>query len=110
LDVLTRPLLDYQIDGFDLQTDSSEIWCCLFLSVLLGDLPEDAAFTLVYNSVNCDNPCHKCLIEVDEMNNPNLESSQIILRTPENMKVAIEGGIANQYSLFSMENVFWKHP
>jgi hypothetical protein len=110
LDVLTRPLLDYQIDGFDLQTDDGDIWCYPFLSVLLGDLPESAALSLVYNSVNCNNPCHKCLIEADEMNNPNLESSQIILRTPENMKAVIEEGIADQYSLFSMENVFWKHP
>jgi hypothetical protein len=110
LDVLTRPLLDYQNDGFDLQTDDGDLWCYPFLSALLGDLPEDAALTLTFNAANCKCPCHKCLIEADEMNNTNLESSQIILRTPENMKAAINDDIADQYSLFSMENVFWKHP
>ena len=76
----------------------------------MGDLPEDAALTLTFNSANCKCSCHKCLIDADEMNNTNLESSQIILRTPENMKAAIYEDIADQYFLFSMENVFWKHP
>src|SRR6266487_131184 len=94
-------LLDYQKDGFDLQTDDGDLWCYPFLSALLGDLPEDAALTLTFNSANCKYPCHKCLIDADEMNNTNLESSQIILRTPENMKAAIYEDIADQYSLFS---------
>ena len=109
LDVLTWPLLDYQKDGFDLQTDDGDLWCYPFLSALLEDLPEDAALTLTFNSANCKCSCHKCLIDADEMNNTNLESSQIILRTLENMKAAIYEDIADQYSLFSMENVFWKH-
>ena len=110
LDVLTRPLLDYQNDKFDLKTDDSDLWCYPFLSMLLGDLLEDAALTLTFNSANCKCLCHKCLIDADEMNNTNLESSQIILRTPENMKAVIYKDIADQYSLFSMENIFWKHP
>ena len=27
LDILTRPLLDYRNDGFDLKTDNGELWC-----------------------------------------------------------------------------------
>src|SRR2546429_9801367 len=61
LDILTRPLLDYRNDGFDLKTDNGKLWCFPFISVMLGDLPENAAVTLTYNSVNCKYPCHKCL-------------------------------------------------
>ena len=94
LDILTRPLLDYRNDGFDLKTD----------------LPENAAVTLTYNSVNCKYPCHKCLIENDELNNTRLNGDEIVLRTPENMKDYVDRGIANQYSLHNMKNIFWKHP
>ena len=102
-------MFDYQKDEFDLQTDDGDLWCYPFLSVLLEDLSKDAALTLTFNSANCKCSCHKCLIDADEMNNKNLESSQIILRTPENMKAVIYKDIADQYSLFSMENVFWKY-
>src|SRR2546429_1578690 len=33
LDILTRPLLDYRNDGFDLKTDNGELWCFPFISV-----------------------------------------------------------------------------
>jgi len=62
---------------------------------LLGDLSEVAALTLVFNSVNCRYLCHKCLIEVDEINNTNLKNNQIILKTSENMKAIINKGIAD---------------
>ena len=63
LDILIRPLLDYTNDGFDLQTDNGELWCYPFISVMLGDLPENTAVTLMFNSVNCNYLCHKCLVE-----------------------------------------------
>jgi hypothetical protein len=110
LDILTRPLLDYRNDGFDLKTNNGELWCFPFISVMLGDLPENAAVTLTYNSVNCKYPCHKCLIENDELNNTRLNGDEIVLRTPENMKDYVNRGIANQYSLHNMKNIFWKHP
>jgi hypothetical protein len=110
LDILTRPLLDYKTDGFDLKTDNGVLWCFPFISVMLGDLPENAAVTLTYNSVNCNYPCHKCLIANDELNNTILDGHQIVLRTPENMKDYVNRGIANQYSLHNMKNIFWKHP
>jgi len=59
LDILTKPLLDYKDDGFDLQTDNGELWCFPFISAMLGNLPESAAITLTFNSVNCKYPCHK---------------------------------------------------
>jgi hypothetical protein len=109
LDILTRPLLNYE-NGFDLKMDDAELWCFPFISVFLGDLPESAAITLTFNSVNCSHPCHKCLIERNNLNNVKLKDNQITLRTPENMKAAINNNIADQCSIHSMENIFWKHP
>ena len=74
---------------------------------MLGDLPENAAVTLTFNSVNCKCLCHECLTEIDELNDTQLKNDQIILRTPENMKDAVVQGITQQYSLHNMENVFW---
>ena len=81
-----------------------------FISALLEDLPESAALTLTFNSVNCKYLCHKCLTEVDDLNNTKLNNNQLILRTPETMKTVINDNCANQYSIHSMENIFWKHP
>ena len=109
LDILMRPLLDYKNNGFDLRTDNAVLWCYPFISALLGDLPENAAVTLTFNSINCKHPCHKCLVKGDKLSEMVLTEDQIILRTPENMKNAVELGIAQQYSLHNMSNIFWKH-
>ena len=110
LDILMRPLLDYNNDGFDLLTDDGELWCYPFISVMLGDLPEDAALTLTYNSPNCKYPCHTCFMEVDKLNDVTITNDQIVLRTPENMKDIVEQNLAHHYSLYSMKNIFWKYP
>ena len=103
-------MLDYQHHGFDLQTDNISLWCFPFISVLLSDLPENAALTLTYNSINCKYPCHQCLTPVVKLNDIELSNDQITLRIPDTMKSAIDQDIAKQYSLHSIENVFWKHP
>src|SRR5204863_7014334 len=54
LNILTQPILDYNNNGFNLQTDNNELWCYPFISVMLGDLPENAAVTLTFNSINCN--------------------------------------------------------
>ena len=110
LDILTRPLLDYKNDGFNLQTDRVELWCYPFISVMLGDLPENAAVTLTYNSVNCKRPCHKCLVEGEKLNDVELTNDQIILRTPDNINYLLEQGNTQEYSLHDMKNIFWNYP
>ena len=90
LDILIRLLLDYQNDGFDLKTDDNELWCYPFISVMLGDLPENAAVTLMFNSVNCNYPYHECLVEGRNLNNVELTEDQIILRTPDTMKAFVK--------------------
>lgn len=108
-DILTWPLLDYQHCGFDLQRDYVSLWCFSFISILLNDLPENAALTLTYNSTNCKYPCHQCLTPVGKLNDVGLNNDQITLRTPYTMKNAVARDFAKQYSLHSIENVFWKH-
>ncbi|CAB4397356.1 unnamed protein product [Rhizophagus irregularis] len=76
---------------------------------MLGDLPENAAVTLTFNSVNCHHPCHKCLVEREKLNNVELTNDQIILRTPENMRCLVEQNSAQQYSLHDMKNIFWNY-
>jgi hypothetical protein len=108
-DIMMRPLLPYKDVGFDLQTNNGQLWCFPYISTLLGDLPENATQTLTY-SVNGKHPCHKCLIHNDDLNNLRLSNDQIELRTPETMKNIVEQGIAHQYSLYNMKNIFWKYP
>jgi len=110
LDMLIRPLLDYTNDGFDLKTDNGELWCYPFISVMLGDLPENAALTLTFNSANCSHPCHACLIEGNKLNNAELSDDQIVLRTTSTMKSFVDQGVAQQYSLHDMKNIFWRYP
>ena len=57
---------------------------------MLGNLPENAAVTLTFNSVNCNYPYHECLVEGRNLNNVKLTEDQIILRTPDTMKAFAE--------------------
>ena len=49
------------------------------------------------------------LIGGSELNDITLNSSQLILRTPENMRDSVNRGVTNQHSLHNMPNIFWKH-
>lgn len=108
-DIIMRPLLPYKDIGFDLQTNNGEFWCFPYISTLLGDIPENATQTLTY-SINSKHPCHKCLIPNEDLNNLRLNDNQIELRTPETMKNIVELGDAHQYSVYRMNNRFWKYP
>jgi len=108
--IVMRPLLSYKESGFDLRTNNGDMWCYPYISVLLGDLPENATQTLIYSSTQCKYPCHKCLIPNKELNNLRLSYDQIKLRTPKEMKDIVEHGLAQQYSMYDMDNIFWKYP
>ncbi|PKK57169.1 hypothetical protein RhiirC2_721398 [Rhizophagus irregularis] len=85
------------------------MWCFPHISTLLGDLPENATQTLTY-SVNSNHPCHKCLISGEDLNNLRLSNNQIELRTPKMMKDILDQQLAHQYSMYNMNNIFWKYP
>ena len=107
---MTQPILNKNDSGFHIKTDDQRFWVFPFLSNLIGDLPEDAALTLTYNSSRSKCPCHICTIPVDQLNNPNLSVDEIQLRTPKNMQYVKEHNLGQEYSIYEMENIFWKHP
>ncbi|CAB5365248.1 unnamed protein product [Rhizophagus irregularis] len=78
-DIMTKPIYEKLESGLDIVTDNQIIWAFPFLSEFIGDLPEDAALTLTYNSSICKRPCHICTIIIDELNKPDLSHSQIEL-------------------------------
>jgi hypothetical protein len=108
-DIMTQPIYEnLERNGLNIKTDTQVIWVFPFLSEFIGDLPEDAALTLTYNSARCKRPCHICTITIDELNNPNLPQSQIRLRTHENMQLVFNSNLCHEYSIHPTQNIFWK--
>ena len=93
-------------NGLNIVIDNQIIWVFPFLSEFIGDLPEDAALTLTYNSSRCKCPCHICTITINELNNPNLFKSEIKLQTPDNMKLVLNHDLYHEYSIHSTPNIF----
>ena len=77
-DIITQPIYKcLESNGLNIKTDTQIIWAFPFLSEFIGDLPEDAALTLTYNSSTCKRPCHICTITIDELNETDILHSQI---------------------------------
>lgn len=55
-DIMTEPI--FKSNGLDIKMNNQIIWAFPFLSEFIGDLLEDAALTLTYNSSRCKRPCH----------------------------------------------------
>jgi len=110
MEIIIEPIKSNLTRGFDLHTDNGIIWCYPFLSILLGDLPEQHAITLTYSSANCNMPYHACTTPKNEFNNPLIDHSEIQLRTPTMMQYVLQEGLAAEYSLQNIENPFWKLP
>lgn len=108
-DIMTQLIYEkLESNGLDIVTDNQIFWVFPFLSEFIGDLPEDAALTLTYNSSTCKRPCHICTITINELNKPDLPHSQIELRTPNNMKFVLDADICHEYSIHPANNIFWK--
>jgi hypothetical protein len=76
------------------------------ISVILADLAEAATFTATYLPSTSKRPCCFCLVSNEDLNN--MELTDVTLRTPENMKAAIDTNQANELSIHSDFNFFWK--
>lgn len=108
-DIIIQPIYEkLENNGLDIVTDNQIILVFPFLSVFIGDLPEDAALTLTYVSSRCKRPCHICTVTIDELNNPNLSRSQIELRTSQNMHFVLNNNLCHEFSIYPMQNIFWK--
>ena len=76
------------------------------ISVILADLAEAATFTATYLPSTSKRPCCFCLIDNEDLNNMAL--TNVIMRTPEKMREAIDLNQANELSIYADFNFFWK--
>jgi hypothetical protein len=76
------------------------------ISVILADLAEAATFTATYLPSTSKRPCCFCLIDNEDLNNMAL--TNVIMRTPEKMREAIDLNQANELSIHAEFNFFWK--
>lgn len=76
------------------------------ISVIIADMAEAATFTATYLPSTSKRPCCFCLISNENLNNMAL--TNVILRTPENMKEVIDANRANEFSIHDEFNFFWK--
>src|SRR5436853_869495 len=74
------------------------------ISVILADLAEAATFTATYLPSTSRRPCCFCLIDNKDLNNMTL--TNIIMRTPEKMREAIDLNQANELSIRADFNFF----
>src|ERR1700722_11609655 len=78
----------------------------LKISVILADLAETAIFTATYLPSTSKRPCCFCLTDNEDLNNMALIN--VVMRTPKTMKEAIDMDQANELSLHTDFNFFWK--
>ena len=76
------------------------------ISVILADLAEAATFTSTYLPSTSKRPCCFCLTSNEDLNDMAL--TNVVMRTPERMKEAIDVNQANELSLHTDFNFFWK--
>src|SRR5271170_4508665 len=76
------------------------------ISVILADLAEVVTFTATYLPSTSRHPCCFCLIDNEDLNNMAL--TNVIMRTPKTMREAIDTDQANELSLHTDFNFFWK--
>ncbi|RIB01928.1 hypothetical protein C2G38_2229269 [Gigaspora rosea] len=76
------------------------------ISIIIADMVEAVKFTNVYQPSCSRQPCAKCLVSRDDLNNTNL--MEIISRTPDAMKQAINSGEDKDYSIHPKKNAFWE--
>src|ERR1044072_6956942 len=76
------------------------------ISVIIADLAEAATFTVTYLPSTSKRPCCFCMISNEDLNDMALPN--VILRTPKKMKEAIDANQANQLSIHTDFNFFWK--
>ena len=77
------------------------------MAMLLGDWPENGKSCLTYGGLNCQCPCHNCLVNHNNLNKTDLTPEEILPRTQQNMQVAINSGLTKDYSIHEQNNAFW---
>ena len=101
---LTKDILTLQKKGFYLRTDYRLEIVYLFISQIIGDLPENVSICLTFNSALANCPYHICLVAQDELNKIHLD---ITIRTPQITQRLIENNKAQEFSIRKINNIFW---
>ncbi|HXT84839.1 MAG TPA: hypothetical protein VN704_11010 [Verrucomicrobiae bacterium] len=94
--------------GFEEIINGKIYWFIPFVAMCLLDWPEACTYCMTYNCYNCLHPCHFCLIERENLNNMQLHSDQIILRTHTTMQQAIQNELGKENSIHLLNNFFWE--
>ena len=109
LEVLLDPFLSLS-NGIDLDLNNESIWFFSQILVVITDLPEVAIYCLIYKSALANFPCHFCLVKKDDLTNINLTTSEMELRTHDNMRQFFDQNLTKSVSIEDVHNFFWKFP
>ena len=104
-EILFAPIRMQEQTGIQLKVGNNYKWCTMVMAILLGDWPENGKSCLTYGG-NCQCPCHSCLVNRNKLNETNLTPEEMLLRTQQNMQVAINSGFTKDYSIHEQNNVF----
>ena len=104
LQILLSPILN-QTDMYFVVKNEIQLFTSK-ISAILADLVEAMTFTAIYLPSTSKQPCCFCLIDNKDLNNMAL--TNVIMRTPKTMKEAINMDQANEFSLHTDFNFFWK--
>jgi Plavaka transposase len=97
-------------NGIDLEINNEKIWFFPRISVVIADWPEAATYCLTYKSAMSNFPCHFCLVARENLSSINLTSSEMELRTHNNMRQFFDQNSTNSVSIENLHNFFWKFP
>ena len=78
------------------------------ISFFLSDMLEADEITAIYKSSRSKMPCHTCIVPQNDLNNMNLWSEEIPLRTHDYMQQIITKEREKEFSIHSTKNMFWK--
>ena len=106
---LLEPIISLK-NGIKLFVKNENILFYPRVSVIIADWPEAATYCLTYKSPNSNFPCHFCLVSRDNLANINLPSSNIVLKTHNEMRNHLESNIPNSVCIESVPNFFWDMP
>jgi len=109
LDTILEPLVQKYQTGVYLKINGKSEHVFLFPALVLSDWLEAAEYCCTSKSTNAQHPCHACLIEKDQLNNINLSDNDIVICSHDNMKLAVQNGTENDFSIARVTNSFWKH-
>jgi hypothetical protein len=107
LEVLLDPFLSLS-NGIDLNLNNESILFFPRISVVIADLPEAATYCLTYKSALASFPCHFCLVKKDDLADINLTTSEMELRTHDNMRQFFDQNSTKSVSIEDVHNFFWK--